>query len=288
MDANRPRSTLEVPRRHKGTNLEAPKPGPIHNHAPALSDADFDMSKYAQNEYARAEYIPQAEASPDYKRAPYAPPATPTAPAATAPMTVAEARRADPNSWRNDTSSSRTASGLTPTDPLRDDLTSLRFRRQGKGSALDPISDRKDRSNRRPQNLDSLSGSPSRSTTPTSPSSNLGSGNGPPQSWQQAFEELTSDPSTATPVRIAALLFGFLVLAGIGTAILGSFFWMGMFAMSLMTFNNLDGDSALSGMVSKLKSFFGIFHPALATTTGLRILVIGIGLLSFLMFVRGT
>lgn len=286
MDANRPRSTLEVPRRHKGTSLEAPKPGPIHDHAPALSDADFDTSKYArgdyvqndyaQNDYSRAEYIPQTEASPDYNRTPYA---QPSAPAPAPVMTPAEARRADPNSWRNDASST----GLTPTDPLRDDLTTLRYRSKSKSSALDPSSRFKNRT----KTLDSLSGTPPLSTRPSTPD-NLSSGHQPPQTWQQAFEDLTSDPVTGQPMRIVALIFGFLILAGIGTAILGNFFWTGLVVLSIMTFNNLGDDAALGGMVSKLKSFFGNFHPALATTMGLRILVIAVGLLSLLMVFRFT
>lgn len=231
MDANRPRSTLEVPRRHKGANLEAPKPGPIHNHAPALSESDFDRSRYA-----RAEYVPVADTNNDY-------------------------RRADPASWRNDP-----PTAAIPSDPIRssfgrDDRNAPRPTRRG--SALEPS---------RPRPL---------STTPSTQRQNP---TGQEQSWQQAIDELTGNPDTGPLVRIGIAVIGAAIIASIGTAILGSFFWSLILFFAVAAGKNADDSE---GMTPWVRNQLARIHPALGKNPGYMIFLIGLGAFSLLMILRG-
>lgn len=275
MDANHPRRTLEAPRRHKGTNLEAPKPGPLHNHAPALNDADFDTSKYATGnyakiDYARAEYSPKTNASSAYNRTDYRPTSLPAPTPAPAPvMSPAEARRADPHSWRNDPPISATSTGPSAADTLRDGRAASRYSRGNKSSGLDPMAPR--RTNAR----DTLSGTTRNAGSAPRP--------GEPQTWQDAFAEITSDPIAGKPLKIVALLFGLLVVISMGVAIFHDFFWMALIFICFNLFKVADDDTAWGGAVSKLKSFLATFSPALSTSVGLRIATALLGVLSIFM-----
>lgn len=281
------RSTLEAPRRNAGTKLEAPKPGAIHNHAPALSEADFDRSKYAradyaQTDYKRAEYIPSDAAATDYNRTPYQP-VTPSAPEpAATPLSRAEARRADPTSWRNDPPVSAPRTGLTPSDPIRDTLGSSDGSRS-RGSSKDLFSTR-----RRSSALEPTASPRASSTRPAStrPPSTRSDDLTHAETWQDAFADITSDPQYGGVLRIAGLLFGLLLIAIVGSAILGGhIFWIMMMFLSFNLAKNADDNDTLGGATSKLKAFLSNFHPALGSSNGLRLASIALGGLSFFMFV---
>lgn len=264
MNANRPRSTLEVPRRYKGEKLEAPKPGAIHNHAPALSEADFDRSKYAhadyartnytQTDYSRAEYVPTTSTSGDYNRASYQTVPS-TAQSSAQPISREEARRNDPNGWRNDPPPSY-ASSANASPAVR--ISTIRI---------------------------SSTRTPSQSTNTARPSSLSGTNTSPhnTETWQQAFQQLTGDPNSGPIIRIIFAIIAASIFALIGTAIFGpDLFWIGMLVLSVMGAKNAREDNTLSHLTSGCLS---AIHPKLANTGSAFFFFIILGALSFLMMI---
>ena len=265
MVSHRSRSTLEVPRRHAGITLEAPKPGAIHNHAPALSEADFDRSQYMRNEYAHAEYVPVETTSTHYIRANYQPVRQPiTQPSAPQPANREQVSRNDPHGWRSDplpspsvrVSTIRISSDLTSTDILRDSLISGNQRsRHNNNSALNPTRPSPlARSNTNAQNV---------------------------ETWQQAFQHLINNPDSGPIIRSAIALIIAIFIIVIGTAIFGAdLFWIGIFALSIMGAKNAGENNGLSRWTSHL---LGFIHPKLAGGGSPLPFFIALGALSFLM-----
>ena len=266
---NRSRSTLEAPRRHAGITLEAPKPGAIHNHAPAFSETDFDRSQYTHNEYARAEYVPVETATTPYNRANYQPVRQTIAqPPASQPTSREQVSRNDPHGWRSDppppptpsvrVSTIRILSDLTSTDILRDSL--MRNSRANQ------------RSTHNNSALNSARPSPL-ATTNTSPQNT--------ETWQQAFQHLTNNPDSGPIIRSAIAIIIAIFIIAIGTAILGAdLFWIGMLALSIMGAKNAGADNGLSNWTSNI---LGFIHPKFANGGSLLLFFVALGALSFLM-----
>ena len=267
MASHRSRSTLEVPRRHAGITLEAPKPGVIHNHAPALSEADFDRSQYMRNEYAHAEYVPVETTTTHYNRANYQPVRQPIAqPSAPQPASREQISRNDPHGWRSNplptpsvrVSTIRISSALTSTDILRDNLM------------------RDDRINQHSRRNNSA-------LNPTSPSplprSSTNAQN--VETWQQAFQHLINNPDSGPIIRSAIAIIIAIFIVVMGTAIFGAdLFWIGIFALSIMGAKNAGEDNGLSRWTSHI---LGFIHPKLAGGGSPLPFFIALGALSFLM-----
>lgn len=271
MDANRPRKTLEAPRRHTGTALEAPKKGigfgALHDHAPALKDADFDTSKYASVDTA----------TPDYSRAEYIPPSNNERPAwqpaslgDAAVNTTASASATNTTSRNTTRPSSHTTarSALEAARRNADNRTSTRT----SSTASDPFA--------KTPGYDSM-GRPVRTDTPSQPYAS--------DPLRDHITRTEFDAEKLPEVGRNALGGCAIFAALIGSAVMGAAFWTLLFIGLAVAASRVDTTSMNPPKAQKaFQAMFGSINPMFGNADGLRKLLFGLAAASMAISVAMT
>lgn len=277
MDAKRPRKTLEAPRRYKGTALEAPKKGigfgAIHDHAPALKEADFDTSKYASVDVA----------TPDYSRAEYVPPSNNERPA-WQPTSLGDAAVNTTASASTPSNTSRASTHTTARSALEAARRNADNRSgSSRSSSSRPDYDRTTTSSDPFANTPGYDamGRPVRTDTPTQPYSSDPLGD----HITRAEFDAEKLPEVGRNAVGGCAIFAALI----GSAVMGAAFWTLLFIGLAVAASRVDTTSMNPPKAQKaFQSIFASIHPMFGNADGLRKLLFGLAGVSMAIGVAMT